>query len=98
MLACDPVDIDIVLERPHLPVADRFDLVVGTNIFVYYEPFEQALAHTDTHAFAVNERPDGCTWHRIAGPAGTVPALNVCGQPGDGCVWFDGLCHARRQL
>ncbi len=44
VLACDPVDIDIVLERRNLPVADRFDLVVGTNIFVYYDAFEQALA------------------------------------------------------
>jgi SAM-dependent methyltransferase len=44
VLACNPVDIDIVLERSNLPPADRFDLVVATNIFVYYDPFEQALA------------------------------------------------------
>jgi hypothetical protein len=44
VLACDPLDIDIVLERRNLPLADRFDLVVGTNIFVYYDAFEQALA------------------------------------------------------
>jgi hypothetical protein len=48
VLACDPVDLNIVLDRRNLPVADhdagRFDLVVGTNIFVYYDAFEQALA------------------------------------------------------
>ena len=48
VLACDPVDLNIVLERSNLSVVDhgagRFDLVVATNIFVYYDSFEQALA------------------------------------------------------
>ena len=40
-----PRDVNIVVERlePMAP-AERFDLVVATNIFVYYDPFEQALA------------------------------------------------------
>jgi hypothetical protein len=44
VLACEPVDLNIVLERLNLPVAGRFDLMVATNIFVYYDPFEQSLA------------------------------------------------------
>lgn len=44
VLACEPVDLDIILERLNLSAADRFDLIIGTNIFVYYDPFEQALA------------------------------------------------------
>jgi SAM-dependent methyltransferase len=44
VLACEPIDLDIVLERRDLLAADRFDLIVGTNIFVYYDAFEQALA------------------------------------------------------
>ena len=44
VLACEPVDLNIVLERLNLPAADRFDLMVATNIFVYYDPFEQSLA------------------------------------------------------
>jgi len=44
VLARDPVDIDVVLERRNLPESDRFDLVVATNIFVYCDTFEQALA------------------------------------------------------
>ena len=44
VLACQPADLNIVLEREDLAAADRFDLIVATNIFVYYEPFEQALA------------------------------------------------------
>jgi hypothetical protein len=38
-------DVNIVVERLEpMPTAERFDLVVATNIFVYYDPFEQALA------------------------------------------------------
>lgn len=44
VLACDPVDLNIVLERASLPAAQKFDLMVGTNIFVYYDAFEQSLA------------------------------------------------------
>jgi len=44
VLALEPVDLNIVLERLDLPPEDRFDLIVATNIFVYYDPFEQALA------------------------------------------------------
>jgi hypothetical protein len=44
VLACEPVDLNIVLERLNLAPADRFDLIVGTNIFLYYGAFEQTLA------------------------------------------------------
>ncbi len=44
VLECEPIDLDIVLERLNLDAADQFDLIVGTNIFVYYDAFEQALA------------------------------------------------------
>lgn len=38
-------DLNIVLERLEPPDAeDRFDLIIATNILVYYDPFEQALA------------------------------------------------------
>jgi SAM-dependent methyltransferase len=44
VLACEAVDLNIVLERIHLEPADGFDLMVGTNIFLYYDAFEQMLA------------------------------------------------------
>jgi len=44
VLACEPVDLNIILERLNLAAADRFDLIVGTNIFLYYDAFEQMLA------------------------------------------------------
>jgi SAM-dependent methyltransferase len=40
-----PRDLNIVVERlDPLPESERFDLVVATNVFVYYDAFEQALA------------------------------------------------------
>jgi hypothetical protein len=44
VLACQVVDLNIVLERLNLAEADRFDLMVGTNIFIYYDAFERSLA------------------------------------------------------
>jgi hypothetical protein len=42
--ACAPVDLDIVVERLNLSAEERFDLIVGTNIFIYYDAFQQTLA------------------------------------------------------
>lgn len=39
-----PVDLNIVLQRLELPAAEQFDLIIATNIFVYYDVFEQSLA------------------------------------------------------
>ncbi len=41
-----PVDMNIVYQ--HLPLApgERFDIIIGTNIFLYYGAFEQSLART----------------------------------------------------
>jgi hypothetical protein len=44
VLACEPVDLDIIVQRLDLAPAARFDLIVATNIFVYYDAFEQSLA------------------------------------------------------
>jgi len=42
--AIEPQDLNIVLQRIDLPAGDRFDLVVATNVLVYYDVFEQCLA------------------------------------------------------
>jgi hypothetical protein len=39
-----PVDLNVVWQQLALPADKRFDLLVGTNIFVYYGVFEQSLA------------------------------------------------------
>jgi len=51
------LDLNIILER--VPVSETepgFDLIVATNILVYYEPFEQALALANIAAML---RPNG---------------------------------------
>ena len=38
-------DLNIILQRPEpLPEGERFDLVIATNILIYYDVFEQSLA------------------------------------------------------
>ncbi len=39
-----PLDVDIVTRTADLPDDWRFDLVIATNVLVYYDRFEQALA------------------------------------------------------
>ena len=43
-----PVDMNIVFQR--LAPDQAFDLIIGTNIFVYYGEFEQSLARTNVSA------------------------------------------------
>jgi hypothetical protein len=44
-LSIAPQDLDIIVQRlAPLPDAQRFDLIVATNILVYYDVFDQALA------------------------------------------------------
>jgi hypothetical protein len=52
-----PIDINIVFQR--LPIANpeqQFDLIIGTNIFIYYDAFEQSLARANVAAML---RPGG---------------------------------------
>jgi SAM-dependent methyltransferase len=42
--AIEPRDLNVVVQRLAGPDAERFDLIVATNILVYYDRFEQALA------------------------------------------------------
>jgi hypothetical protein len=45
VLAVTPMDLDIVLERlSPLTPAESFDLILATNVLVYYDAFEQSLA------------------------------------------------------
>jgi SAM-dependent methyltransferase len=52
----DPVQADIVTSRLVVSDDDRFDLVIATNVFVYYAAFEQALAAANVAAML---RPGG---------------------------------------
>jgi len=50
VLACEPADLDIIVQHLNLAATERFDLIVGTNVFVYYDSFEQSLALENTGA------------------------------------------------
>src|SRR5215831_15534432 len=39
-----PLDLNIVLQRLDLAPGEKFDLIIATNILVYYDTFEQSLA------------------------------------------------------
>lgn len=43
-------DVNIVLQRASLPEDAKFDLLIATNILVYYDTFEQSLAMTNIAA------------------------------------------------
>jgi hypothetical protein len=42
--AVSPADLNVVYQHLDLPPAERLDLVVATNILLYYDTFEQCLA------------------------------------------------------
>jgi len=44
VLRITPLDTNIVIERPARASQGGFDLIIGTNVFVYFGEFEQALA------------------------------------------------------
>src|SRR5438876_5326096 len=44
ILSCKPVDLNIVFEQFDRSATRRFDLIIATNVFLYYDTLEQALA------------------------------------------------------
>ncbi len=50
------LDVNIVLQREEVPADQKFDLLIATNIFVYYDTFEQSLALANVQAML---RPGG---------------------------------------
>ena len=64
-----PQQLDIVVERlESLPASEQFDLVVATNVLLYYGAFEQALALTNVAAMT---KPGGVLIanHALSPPA-----------------------------
>ena len=51
-----PLDTNIVYQHLATPPDKRFDLIIGTNVFVYFSAFEQALARKN---MALMLRPGG---------------------------------------
>jgi len=42
-----PIDMNVVFQSVTLPPDKQFDLVIGTNIFVYYDSLDQSLARAN---------------------------------------------------
>lgn len=98
-LSVVPRDLNIVLERiePAAP-ADRFDLVIATNILLYYGVFEQALAAaniarmlrpgglllTNNQIFELPPIPIGGVGYTDV----TYMSLPGIGDTGDRIVWY----------
>jgi len=51
-----PLNVNVVYQRLNLPADRAYDLVIGTNIFLYYGAFEQSLARANVSAML---RPGG---------------------------------------
>jgi len=45
-----PLDVNVVYQQPDIEPTQQFDLVIGTNIFLYYGAFEQTLARKNIAA------------------------------------------------
>jgi chemotaxis methyl-accepting protein methylase len=41
------VDLDVVCQRLEMPADQKFDLVIGTNVFLYYGAFDQMLLRSN---------------------------------------------------
>jgi hypothetical protein len=51
-----PFDVNIVYQRLEVAPEERFDLIIGTNIFLYYGAFEQSLVRANVASML---RPGG---------------------------------------
>ena len=90
-----PVDLNIVTERLDLPPQQGFDLIISTNVFCYFDSFEQLLAMANTQSML---RPGGFLLSNNVMPllpalpmrlAGSHP-VSYSGRPNDGDVvlWY----------
>jgi SAM-dependent methyltransferase len=73
--AIAPEDLNIVLQRMEPTAADQFDLIVATNVLVYYDVFEQSLALANVAAML---RPGGVFLsNQAVEPLGGIPMESV---------------------
>jgi SAM-dependent methyltransferase len=56
VLSCKPVDLNVVFEHFDQSATRPFDLIIATNVFIYYDTFEQALALQNISTLL---KPDG---------------------------------------
>jgi SAM-dependent methyltransferase len=72
----EPLDLNVVYQRLVLSPERRFDVVVATNVLVYYDTFEQALALANIAAML---RPGGLLLSNSALPEVPVSGMRRAG-------------------
>jgi hypothetical protein len=95
VLRIAPVDLDVVYQNLEVPPAQRYDLVIATNMFTYYGQFEQALAMANLQDMI---RPGGFLLTNNGLPENVPVVLRQAGfsttaysdRPGDGdhIIWY----------
>jgi SAM-dependent methyltransferase len=88
-------DLNVVLQHMQLPGDGKLDLIIATNVMVYYEPFEQALALQNIAGML---RPGGMLLSNNALPevkgvpmhpvGGTSVAYSEDPDDGDHVLWY----------
>lgn len=76
VLRLRPIDLDVIYQRADVPDADKLDLIIATNIFVYYDTFQQALAMSNVASML---RKGGLLLTNDALPSGPGSALQLVG-------------------
>ena len=93
-----PVDMNVVFQTLPLPPDQRFDLVIGTNIFLYYDALEQSLARANLSAMI---KAGGFLLSNTAlagaAPSKLVDSLKTSVLIADAPLFFDGMFSYVRQ-
>src|SRR5579862_1192750 len=95
VLRITPVDLNAVWQREQLPADQRYDLIIATNVLVYYDQFEQALAEDNIQEML---RPGGVFLCNNALPDVATLGIHPAGvtttvysdrpDDGDQIVWY----------
>jgi hypothetical protein len=88
-------DLNIVLARPALAANEKFDLVIATNILVYYDSFEQSLAMANVEQmlrpggiFLCNNALLELPFSRVRSIGYTTTQYSERAEDGDQMVWY----------
>src|SRR5579864_408847 len=95
VLRITPADLNAVWQREPLAGDQRYDLIIATNVLVYYDQFEQALAESNIQEML---RPGGVFLCNDALPDVAVLSIHPAGETntvysgrpndGDKIVWY----------
>jgi SAM-dependent methyltransferase len=98
ILSCKPVDLNVVFEQFDRSATRPFDLIIATNVFLYYDTLEQALALQNISALL---KPTGfLLTNDWLPPLPQIPMRSIGYTPvryGEGADWGDNIFWWQRQ-